>query len=75
METDHAEQSDALLNQSAKVLNKNQATEETYASMKSKRDNKSPSPFDNQDIQTIFVMAERKDTDLISKECRHKSKL
>ena len=49
METDQAKQLDALLNQSVKVLNKNCDTEEIDASTTSKWDNRSPSPFDNQD--------------------------
>ena len=64
METDQEKQLDALLHQSAKILNKNHENEETDASTTSKRDNRSPSPFDNQDIKTGIVMAEKRDTSL-----------
>ena len=60
METDQAEQLDTLLNQSTKVLNKNQEAEETDALMTSKRDNRSLSLLYNQDTQTATVMAKRR---------------
>ena len=66
METDQAEQLDALLNQSTKVLNKNHDTEETDASLTSKQVNRSPSAFDNKDTQTEIIMAEKRDPDSIS---------
>ena len=47
METDQAEQFDALSNQSAKVLHKNCDIEETDASTTSESDNRFPSPFNN----------------------------
>ena len=45
IEADQAEQLDALLNQSAKVLNKNHDTEEMDSSTTSKRNNRSLFPF------------------------------
>ena len=51
--------------------NKTQEAEETDSSMTSKRNNSSSS-LDNHDTQTAIVMAERKDTDLISEEYRCK---
>ena len=45
METDHTEQVDVLLSQSAKILNKKWDTEETDASTTLKWDNRSPSPL------------------------------
>ena len=60
METYQAEQLDVPLSQSAEVLNKNHNTEETDASTSSKRDNRFPSPFDNQDTQMEIIMAEKK---------------
>ena len=36
--------------------------EETDASVRSKRNNRSPSPLEYQDTQTPIVMADRKDT-------------
>ena len=53
-----------LLNQSADVLNKNEDMEEIDASAISKWDNRSHTPFDNQDTQTEIVMAEKKDNGL-----------
>ena len=50
MKTDQAVKYDALLNQSAMALNKNQEAKETDASPTLKRDNKSPSPLDNRDL-------------------------
>ena len=47
METDQAEQLDALLNKFTKVLNRNQEAEEIDASTTSKRDNRPPSPIYN----------------------------
>ena len=41
----------------------------------SKRDNRSPFPLDNQDIQTTIVMAEKKDTDLTSGEYRSRTRV
>ena len=49
METDQAEQLDALLNHSARILNKNQEPEESDVPTRAKRDNMSPSHLDNQD--------------------------
>ena len=62
MESDQAEQLDALINKSAKVLNKNCETEETDVSTTSKRDNMSLSPFGNKDTQREIVMAQKRDT-------------
>ena len=47
-------------NQSVQTLNKNQEAKETDASTASERDNGSPSPLDNTDIQTAIVMDEKK---------------
>ena len=58
VETDQAEQLFALLNQSAKVLNKNQETEETDALTIFRKDNMSTSPLHSQDTQATIVMAE-----------------
>ena len=64
MENDQVEQLDACLFQSLNVLNKNQDTEETNASVTSKWKNRFPSPFDDQDTQTEIVMTEKRHTDL-----------
>ena len=61
METDQAEQSDALLHQSTWALNKIQEAEETDASTASKRDIRSSSHRDNSDTQAAIVMAKKKD--------------
>ena len=53
------EQLDALLNQSTKVLNKIQEAEETDALMTLRRDNRSSSFLDHQDIKTTIVMTGR----------------
>ena len=49
METDQAEQLDALLRQSTKALHKIWDTEETNVFIASKYNNKSTSSFKNQD--------------------------
>ena len=66
IKTDQAKQLDALLNQSVRVLNKNHDTEEKYASMTSKWDNRSPSPFNSLNTQTKKTRAEKKGTNSIS---------
>ena len=66
MKPDQAEQLDVLLSQSMKVVNKNWDTEKTEASMTSKWDNTSPFAFDDRDTQTEIVMADKKDTELVS---------
>ena len=50
METNQAEQLNAFLNQSAKVLNKNKEAEETDASTILKRNKRSPSPLDTETL-------------------------
>ena len=60
METDWAEQLDAVLNHSARALNKNQEVKETHTSTMLERDNHSPSLLDNRDTCTTIVMAEKK---------------
>ena len=67
METNQAEQLDAYLAQSTKVLNKVQEAEETDASTISKRNNRSPSTLDRQDTQTAIGMAGKKDEELSGK--------
>ena len=47
METDQEEQLDALLNQPAKVIDRNQGAEESDSSTNSERDNRSTSQLDN----------------------------
>ena len=64
---------DALLKQSASVLNQNRKGEETDASTTPKRGDRSPSPLDNQDTQAGIVMTEKKDTDKTSEVYRPKS--
>ena len=64
METDEAEKLDAFSNKSTKVLSKNHSTEETDTCTTIKRNNRSPSHFDNQDTQTDIVMAEKRYTSL-----------
>ena len=64
METDQAECLNVLFNQCVKLLNKNHNTKETDASTNSKRDKRSLSHFDNQDIQRKIVMSEKTDTSL-----------
>ena len=59
METDQAKHLDVLMSQSAKVLNKIRILKRLDSSTDSKWDNRSASPFDNQDTQT-----EKKDDDL-----------
>ena len=70
METDHAEQLDDLLNQPIKQKSK---AEETDASTMSEKDKRSPSPLDNQDNLTAFVMDAKKDTDVTSEGYKLKS--
>ena len=48
-ETDEVEHLDVCLSQFTKASNKNQDTEETDVLPTSKQENRSPSPFDNQD--------------------------
>ena len=66
METDQAEQLDALLNQSTKVLEKNCDTEETDTSTSLKRENRSSTPFHNKDMQIEIVIVEKRDDTLIT---------
>ena len=61
METDQAEQLHVLLNQSAKVLNKNHDNEETDTPTTPKWDNRSPTPIDYKDNHMEIVMAEKSD--------------
>ena len=55
-----------FLSQSAKILNENHDTEDIDASTTSKWDNRSPSPFDNNDTQREIVMAEKRNTSSIT---------
>ena len=63
METDQAEWLDTLLNQSAKVLNKNCNTEETDISITGQQ---VPLLFENKDNQTEIIMTKKRDIDLDS---------
>ena len=64
IETDQGDQWDAFIDQSTKVLHKNQEAKETNTSMISRRYNRSPSPLDNRDTWTAIMWAKMKDSDL-----------
>ena len=68
MKTDQPEQSHAFLDQSTKVLLKNQETEESDATTTSMRDNRSHSPLNIQDTQTNIAMTKEKDNNLSSRK-------
>ena len=61
METDQAEQVDALLSQSAKNLTKNWILRRQMLQLPQ---NMSPSPFNNQDTQIKIAVTMKTDTDL-----------